>query len=150
MVFAYGSLVARPDARPARLPGFRRTWGVAMDNTADLPGYKHYVDPTTGERPAVAVAFLDLVEDGALLAVAPEALSALDARERNYRRVDVSDRLGAGTRVWTYVGREDSRARLRAALGHGTAVVQRAYLELAGVPEPPPCPVVDLLRVDHR
>lgn len=148
-VFAYGSLAAA-GGEPARLPGFRRVWGVAMDNSVDLPAYKHYVDPATGERPAVFVAFLDLVEDpaavtdGVLLDAAD--LAALDRRERNYVRRDVSDRFG-GERVWTYLGRADSRARLRTALADGTAVVQRSYLELAAVPEPPPCPVVDLLRM---
>lgn len=149
-VFAYGSLTAA-GGEPARLAGFRRVWGVAMDNAVDLPAYKHYVDPDTGERPAVCVAFLDLVEDpdaavdGVLLG-APD-LEALDRRERNYERRDVSDRFGSG-RVWTYTGRPESRARLRHALAAGTLVVQRAYLELVAVPEPPPCPVRDLLRVE--
>ena len=61
-VFGYGSLVALPDAVPARLRGYRRVWGVAMDNTVATPGYKVYENPE-GARPAVAVAFLDLAED---------------------------------------------------------------------------------------
>ena len=32
-----------------------------MDNSVDLPGYKHYVDPD-GARPDVKVTFLNLVE----------------------------------------------------------------------------------------
>jgi hypothetical protein len=53
-VFGYGSLVAplgldlararRREGFVADLPGFRRVWGVAMDNRRDLPGYKCYVD----------------------------------------------------------------------------------------------------------
>ena len=35
------------------LHGYRRQWGVAMDNRRDLPGYKHYTDEF-GLRPAVA------------------------------------------------------------------------------------------------
>lgn len=154
-LFAYGSLAARPGARPARLHGFRRTWGVAMDNRIDLPGYKFYVDPATGERPSVAVAFLDLEEapgesaEGALVSVSGDDLLELDARERNYERHDVSDRFGDGHgRVWTYLGRPDSRARLREALAGDRAVVQRAYLELCGIEEQPPCPVRELVRVD--
>ena len=156
-VFAYGSLAARPDARPARLDGFRRTWGVAMDNRIDLAGYKFYVDPATGERPAVAVAFLDLEEApgesvaGSLVPVSADDLPGLDARERNYERHDVSNRFGDGAgRVWAYLGRPDSRARLRRALACERAVVQRAYLELCGVTEEPPCPVRDLVRVNLR
>jgi cation transport regulator ChaC len=43
-VFGYGSLLpagvaALPaGAVPCRLRGWRRTWGVAMDNARDLPG----------------------------------------------------------------------------------------------------------------
>lgn len=151
-VFAYASLTAEPGARPARLRGFRRQWGVAMDNAVDLPGYKFYVEPS-GRRPAVCVAFLDIVEEagasvpGALVPVDPARLPLLDRRERNYERRDVSDCFEAG-RVWTYTGRPGGRERLRRALDQGTAVVQRAYLELCGVPESPPCPVVDLVRRD--
>ena len=31
-----------------------------MDNSRDLPGYKYYLDPGTGDRPAGSVAYLDL------------------------------------------------------------------------------------------
>ena len=54
-VFGYGSLAALGDGvAPSRTPraegfvcdlrGYRRQWGVAMDNSRDLPGYKHYTD----------------------------------------------------------------------------------------------------------
>ena len=55
-VLAYGSLAVATSGTPAVLHGHRRRWGVAMDNAVDLPGYKAYVDPATGERPAVHVA----------------------------------------------------------------------------------------------
>jgi hypothetical protein len=87
------------------------------------------------------VAFLDLEHagpghevGGVLLRVDAAALPALDARERNYARVDVTHRASpehAGTRVWAYVGREDARARCAEARSAGTAVVARPYL--AGV-----------------
>jgi hypothetical protein len=95
-VFGYGSLVALPGARPARLRGWRRVWSVAMDNRVVEPGYKVYESPE-GERPAVCVAFLDLVEDpaslldGTLLAVDARTLAELDARERQYERIDVTE-----------------------------------------------------------
>ena len=69
-MFGYGSLTARPglvvtrelkeDGFVADLAGLRRTWGVAMDNRRDLPGYKYYTD-AAGRRPQVFVAYLDLV-----------------------------------------------------------------------------------------
>ena len=91
LVFGYGSL-ADPGGRPHRLARWRRVWGVAMDNRVTIPGYKYYLDPA-GARPAVHVAFLDVVPDaGAAVegrAIEVEDLVALDARERNYRRVEV-------------------------------------------------------------
>jgi hypothetical protein len=111
-----------------------------MDNSVDLPGYKHYVDPDSGERPAVFVTFLDLVEAGAdesvngvVFPVSAEELELLDARERNYERREVTDRVDgatAGARVWAYVGSAAGRARFDAARSRGLAVVDRAYLEL--------------------
>lgn len=134
-VFGYGSLLT-PDGTGgfvAALPGFRRGWGVAMDNRRDLPGYKYYTDPT-GRRPEVFVAFLDLsaadgaTVDGLCRPVTGDELELLDARERNYVRVDVSDRIPVpGARVWTYVGSDDGRERLRIGRAAGTAVIDATY-----------------------
>ena len=96
LVFGYGSLVALPGAVRSELGGHRRLWGVAMDNAVDIPGYKRYLAPD-GSRPDVCVAFLDIEPDacgsviGACFAVAD--LAALDCREHNYERVDVTDGL---------------------------------------------------------
>jgi hypothetical protein len=133
LVLAYGSL-ATTGAPRARLLGARRTWGVAMDNAVDLPGYKAWLAPD-GTRPAVHVAFLDIEDahghvDGAL--VEATDLAALDRRERQYRRVDVTDRVDGApsrARVWTYAGRPESRERLQRARAAGTAVVAAPYLE---------------------
>jgi hypothetical protein len=165
-VFGYGSLVAGAGV-PARLREHRRVWGVAMDNTVDLPGYKLYLD-RDGGRPAVCVAFLDVepapraTADGLCVPVDAAALEALDLRERNYERVDVTGLVDAGEplgRVWTYRGRADSRARLRAARAEGRAVIARDYLtaveagfraalgEAAAI-SPDGLPVRDLRRVD--
>jgi Gamma-glutamyl cyclotransferase, AIG2-like len=174
-VFGYASLVALPDAAPAVLRGWRRVWGVAMDNSVAVPGYKVYERPD-GARPACAVAFLDLERDagrevdGALIEAGPEALDALDARERQYRRVEVTAAISAHDaaiegRVWTYVGRGPGRARVAAGrAGDAVVVIQRAYAELVerafavrgeaaleryrASTEPPPFPVVELARVD--
>jgi hypothetical protein len=146
-VFAYGSLVSPPGLTPGRgwsahgfvadLLGFRRAWGVAMDNRRDLPGYKYYTDPR-GRRPEVFVTFLDVrassqpgaAVNGMCLPVDAARLVALDRRERNYERIDVSDRVpGAdGVRVWTYVGSAAGRERLRTGVAAGTAVIDANYL----------------------
>lgn len=152
-VFGYGSLTARPGLIGSRelkesgfvadLAGLRRTWGVAMDNRRDLPGYKYYTD-AQGQRPDVFVAYLDLVPahpvpgdagatvNGLCLPVDEAALALLDRRERNYERTDVSDRVAAGelggARVWAYLGMPDARERLAEGRRTGTAVVDAAYV----------------------
>jgi hypothetical protein len=180
-LFGYGALVSVLEHRPTRdphphgwvtdLPGHRRVWGVAMDNTRDLPGYKYFVDPRDGSRPAVFVAFLDIVEEpeglvnGLLAPVGAEDLEALDARERNYRRTDISASFPAVDGVvWTYTGLGESRDRMAHALAEHRARIARPYLdhvrggfeELAAAEldrfdrgtEAPPCRVVDLERRD--
>lgn len=145
-MFGYGSLIATGPRRPTRVPhaggfvaeleGFTRSWGVAMDNSVDLPGYKFYEAPEGG-RPDVFVAFLDLREEtapgvgvtGLCLPADDRQLARLDLRERNYVRVDVSDRLGSPPgRIWTYVGRPDARERLREGRRRGRAVIHADYL----------------------
>jgi gamma-glutamylcyclotransferase (GGCT)/AIG2-like uncharacterized protein YtfP len=146
-VFGYGSLTARAGPAPTRelkehgfvadLVGLRRTWGVAMDNRRDLPGYKFYTD-AAGGRPQVYVAYLDLVAapgdpaaavNGLCLPVDGRLLSELDHRERNYERTDVSDRVVAGgARVWAYVGSAAARERLAAGRRDGTAVIDAGYV----------------------
>lgn len=171
-VFGYGSLASLgAGARPAELVGFRRAWTVAMDNTVDLPGYKHYLDVERA-RPAVCVAFLDLVEhdaavNGVCLPVTDTDLAVLDRRERQYVRVDVSDRMThTDGPSWAYLGRAESRERAAAARADGRLRVARAYLDAVHVafdalgPEQrarfdatthaPGVPVVDLRRVDTR
>ena len=128
-VFAYGSLLrdlgGSLDRRlkPCRLREHRRAWNVAMDNTLTLAGYKLYLSAADSSRPAVFVTFLNLVPaggrhvSGVLFAVDDEELAALDERERNYDRRDVTDLIDerrAG-RVWTYIGKPEAERRF--ALG---------------------------------
>jgi cation transport regulator ChaC len=143
-VFGYGSLAAELQVTPTRafhadgfvaeLTGFVRGWGVAMDNRLDLPGYKYYT-AADGSRPAVFVSFLDVspgagVTNGLCLPVDESTLAALDRRERNYARVDVTDWVDVpgGARVWTYVGLPEARARFDGARAAGTAVIDAGYL----------------------
>jgi hypothetical protein len=181
-VFGYGSLTALADGVvPSRTPraagfvcdlhGYRRHWGVAMDNRRDLPGYKHYTDEL-GRRPAVFVCFLDVMPDprtavnGLCIPVDGARLAVLDERERNYERVDVSASVDAGdARVWAYLGRRDSRLRMRWAVAAHRAVINAGYLETVtdgfaalGAGELEQCadslapgrlPIVALTRHDH-
>jgi cation transport regulator ChaC len=136
-VFGYGSLLGRASGVPCRLAGHRRRWGVAMDNRRTIPGYKYFLDAATGERPEVYVAFLDVAPEagastcGLAFEVDDAGLEALDARERNYRRVDVRGGLDAelGAPVWAYLGLDDARERYAEGVRTGTAVVSRAYLD---------------------
>jgi gamma-glutamyl AIG2-like cyclotransferase len=135
-VFAYGSLAGRP-GRAARLAGYRRVWGVAMDNRVDVPGYKYY-RRADGSRPDVYVAFLDIVPDpaaltrGSLIEADTSALRALDGRERNYDRIDVTAAVpDAPGRVWAYRGSAAGRERLRSGRVRASVVVDLRYV--AGV-----------------
>jgi hypothetical protein len=95
------------------------------------------VDPATGDRPPVHVAFLDLEEadpgaavSGVLLPVPAAALPGLDRRERNYLRQDVTDRADpCGARIWAYLGRPEARRRCAEARARSDAVVARSYAE---------------------
>ena len=145
-MFGYGSLAILPGVSPGRafaadgfvadLAGWERFWGVAMDNRRDRPGYKYYLDQR-GHRPDVYVAYLDIRQragarvNGVCLPVDAGRLAELDARERNYERVDVSDQLGVdGTRIWTYVGSAAARGRLTRGRALGSAVIEARYLDL--------------------
>ncbi|MCW2989880.1 MAG: gamma-glutamylcyclotransferase [Solirubrobacterales bacterium] len=150
LVFGYASLTAAAGGRAARADGLRRAWGVAMDNRLAIPGYKVYEDPQTGERPAVHVAFLDVIDDpgavldGVLLTVDEPALAALDRRERNYdrRAIEVE-----GEPAWVYVGSAAGRGRFAEGLAAGTLVVDSDYVAVVGNAPPPPCRVLPLRRV---
>ena len=112
----------------------RREWGVATDNTRGIPGYKMYLRRSDGSRPAVFVAFLDLLPDtrcavnGVCRPVDSRELEVLDLRERNYDRLDVTDAIESPPgRVWAFVGSAAGRERLSRAREAGKAVVSRDY-----------------------
>lgn len=131
-VFAYGSLLADAHGRRCTLQGWERCWGVAMDNRRTLPGYRYFLDRATGERPELYVAFLDIrPRAGARVEgmVFPADLAALDVRERNYARVDVTGAVDCEGPVWAYAGLDEARERCAAGRRAGTAVVWDAYVE---------------------
>jgi cation transport regulator ChaC len=174
-VFGYGSLIERrglATARICHLADHRRVWNVARDNAVDLPGYNHYVDPADGSRPDVFVTFLNIVPmpghrvNGLLFSVTAEELGALDMRERNYRRIDVTNSIeeAVSGRVWAYVGLDAALARFERGVREQRAVIRRRYyegvlencdaagaqarLEFDQSTDPPTCPIVDLDRID--
>ncbi len=143
-VFGYASLVALEDAKalPGRLRGYRRFWGVAMNNWEGGEGAKHWLDRDSGERPRIRVAYLDLREEpgsavnGLVLPVDADRLADLDAREINYERIDVSEAFeplgpqaeGAETpRIFTYVGLDAAHERCRLGAAEGNAFVSADY-----------------------
>jgi cation transport regulator ChaC len=143
-VFGYASLVALEDADalPGRLRGYRRCWGVAMNNWEGGEDAKHWLDRDSGERPRIRVAYLDLRQEagsavnGLALPVDESRLAELDAREINYRRVDVSEAFEAlgpraegvrAPRVFTYVGLDAARERCRQGAADGSVFVSSDY-----------------------
>ena len=145
-VFGYASLVAleEPGAVPGRLRGYRRFWGAAMNNWEGGAAAKHWLDRDTGERPRIRVAYLDIEPcegaslNGLAIPVDPQRLPSLDAREINYRRVDVTGAFepspGEGEAppcVHTYVGLDAAHERCRQGVAAADTFVSRDYL--AGV-----------------
>ena len=174
-VLAYGSLLVRAGVEGAgvavTLHQHRRRWNVAMENTRDLPGYRFFRDPRTGERPDVAVAFVNACPapgehlNAVAFAVVAADLPALDARERNYARTDVSDLVAPAldAPVHAYLGLPEARERFETARERGRAVVGRAYHdgvragfaalgpgaldEFDRTTDPPVVPLMDLVAV---
>jgi hypothetical protein len=136
-VFGYASLVAVPEpgAVPGRLRGYRRFWGAAMNNWEGGERVKHWLDRDSGGRPCIRVAYLDIepsegsAVNGVAIPVDAERLTAFDAREVNYERVDVTDAfLGpASGRVFTYVGLDAARERCRQGAAKENVYVSRDY-----------------------
>lgn len=176
-VFGYGSLVSpssmastigRPVethvTAPAHLDGFGRRWNYG---SLHLRGDWHHdgVDVVQG-----LVVSLGLVADdgdgcnGVVVRVDDDELAALDWRERDYERTDVTDVItfdGATSsdRVVTYVPRTSAIARYEEARDAGRAGIRRTYWDLVNVAftdlgadhharwistPPPDVPVVDM------
>ncbi len=144
-MFGYASLVALEGrAVLGRLRGYRRFWGAAMNNWEGGEEAKHWLDRETGERPRIRVVYLDIHEDagcavnGLALPVNRERLDALDAREVNYERVELTaafepagarGALPGSPRVFAYLGLTQARERCRRAAAEGDAFVSRDYAQ---------------------
>ena len=136
-VFGYASLVAgaEPGALVGRLCGYRRFWGAAMNNWEGGEGAKHFIDKETGERPRIRVVYLDIepseesTVNGVAIPADAERLRALDAREINYERVEVTEAFepAVSEKVFTYVGLDAARERCRQGAADGDLFVSRDY-----------------------
>ncbi len=147
-VFGYGSLMAdwldEKASYIANLEGFERDWKAVMDNGVKVAGYKCYLPQASCITPAY-VAFVNITAKhgatpitGVVKRVSLSTLADLDRRERNYLRVDVTDRIGffapeSGRcparpyRVWAYTASAASLARFDKIKAQ--PVVDRAYHE---------------------
>ena len=141
-VFGYGSLMEewldKAPVQIANLKGFNRDWKATMDNKREIPGYKHY-QAEPGETEPTHVSFLNISKAGKTAAVTGivrplslRQLAMLDHRERNYLRIDVTDKIefigSQPTRpftIWTYTASEASIGRFEQI--DGVPVVSREY-----------------------
>jgi cation transport regulator ChaC len=146
-VFGYGSLVELNEplvseghvfpAVPGRLRGFRRFWGAAMNNWEAADDQKHFVDPDSGLKPRIKVAYLDIEEragsmvNGLAIPVDAARVAELDLREVNYSRIEVSAVFepAISQRVFTYVATEQARDRCREDRPDAVVHVSREYVE---------------------
>ena len=145
-VFGYGSLVELREPllfegrlhQPVagRLHGFRRHWGVAMNNWEANEGEKHFVDPDSGAKPRIRVAYLDIEEcegatvNGLAIPVDATRLAELDVREINYMRIDVSASFRpALPRVFAFRGTDAARERCRVEAPDDRIHVSRDYVD---------------------
>jgi cation transport regulator ChaC len=144
-VFGYGSLVELKQpltvagrlypAVPGRLHGFRRRWAVAMNNWETSDAQKHFLDPESGLKPRVAVAYLDIEEaageavNGLAIPVDADRLAELDRREGNYRRLDVSAAFEPAISHTVFAFHGTDAARARADQNGEPVYVSRQYAE---------------------
>ncbi len=148
-VFGYGSLVspesmARTIGRvvrphdgwlPAHLSGYGRRWNYgSLRQRGNWNGPHGYV-----ESGVVVCLGIEAAPDercnGVVVRVADDELAALDRRESDYDRTDVTDLVAAESgelagRVVTYVPRRSAIDRYLAARLERRAAVRRGYVEL--------------------
>jgi dephospho-CoA kinase len=147
-VFGYGSLVAPAslaktigrevdpdvDVVVASLAGFGRRWNYG---SMHLRGDWHH-EGVDVRRGVVVSLGLEAASDescnGVIVRVTADELAALDWRERDYQRTDVTDLIEADANVdgpiVTYVPNASSIERYQAARDAGRAAIRRTYWDL--------------------
>lgn len=148
-VFGYGSLVDVENLQKylgrsltdsfdftfCYLKGYRRCWNIAMDNRIDLSNYKYYLDKKTRSRLEVFVAFLNIRPHeesnivGILFSVSDKDLQDLDKRERNYRRVDITNLIETPVKgkAWVYIGLDEAKRRYQEGLTQNNVIISHSY-----------------------
>ena len=147
-VFGYGSLVSPEsfghtlgrgfhrgvDFHPAVLRGHGRRWHYGV---MSLVGRSDEHDGSTRSWTIVALGIAAAdgeTTNGVIGWVADDELPSLDARERNYDRVDVTDLTDVSRpvegRIVTYVPQREPIAHYEAARDRGEAAVERRYWDL--------------------
>jgi len=147
-VFGYGSLVspesmANTIGRPVRtwavahLDGYGRRWNYG---SLHLRGDWHHegLDVVSGLVVSLGLeASATESCNGVIVPVTDDELAALDWRERDYERTDITDRVRreddvTTTSVWTYVPRPSAIERYLDARDRGCAGIRESYWELVG------------------
>ena len=151
-VFGYGSLVSPEsfghtlgravtpgvDFLEAEVVGYGRRWNYGV---MSVVGESIGADGLPKEWTIVALGLVvspDETANGIVGWVTDDELPKLDRRERNYDRVDVSDKatIGGGAAldlagpIMTYVPRSEPQQRYRAARDRGTAAIEQHYWDL--------------------
>lgn len=149
------SLVPGQDFIFCGLRNFRRCWTAAMDNRLNTPGYKYYVEKPTHSgrenhqaqenpsqnkdyRPNGFVTFLNIrpcsktTITGIVFEVSNQELKHLDQRERNYRKLDITDMMDTSLseQVYAYMGLEESEQRYQQGLLTKSAMISKDYYDL--------------------
>jgi len=147
-IFAYGSLVSprsltstigravdpATEMHLAHVHGYGRRWNYGSMN---MRGDWHHdgVDVTEGVVISLGLqAVADEVCNGVVVHITSEELVALDWRERDYERTDVSDLTAVDARidgpVHAYVPRPSAVERYQAAREAGRAAIRQTYWNL--------------------
>ena len=121
-----GRKIVDADYEFTELQNYRREWNVAMNNNHSISGYKRYFhrfhegEANSGGVVDGYIAFLGLRQceksnvNGIIFKVEEDELLALDQREKNYRRVDVSNyvnNLRADRVLYCYMPSEEGLQR---------------------------------------
>jgi cation transport regulator ChaC len=147
-IFGYGSLVSPTslagtigrdvsahEVAVAHLDGFGRRWNYG---SLHLRGDWHHGDVRISRGLVVSLGLVVAGEEscnGVIVRVSDDELAALDWRERDYQRTDVTDVIRTEDdrqvgRVMTYVPRPSAIERYEEARDGGRAGIRRSYWEL--------------------
>jgi cation transport regulator ChaC len=152
-VFGYGSLVSPTSVSStlgheidgknfhyAMLRGWKRVWNVGSDKTSHPERTFHFADGSEFNGLTVALGIVECAEDhscnGTIFPANRADLTLLDVRERNYTRIEVTDRVTWAGKpvnciVYTYAPTDVALNRVHEAESKGRCiVVRKSYVDL--------------------